>query len=116
MTAAPASAEAPLTTGRGLTPREFEVLHWITEGKRDREIAVIVGISVRTAEHHVASILQKLAVETRTAAARMILELQSSKQSFDCTGARLVAPADPRLQHGYLYPSTEPPGPLTSVP
>ena len=57
-----------------LTPREREALHWITEGKRDCEIARIMGVSLRTAEHHVASVLHKLCVETRTAAARIALE------------------------------------------
>jgi ribose transport system substrate-binding protein len=62
-----------LTTGRrartSLTPREVEVLHWVRQGKRDSEIALILGISTRTAETHVSRILQKLSVETRTAAA-----------------------------------------------
>lgn len=34
---------------RLLTPRQREVLHWMAEGKRDREIGRILGISVRTA-------------------------------------------------------------------
>ena len=58
----------------GLTSREREVLYWITEGKRDREIACIIGVSARTAQNHVANILHKLSVETRTAAARIGLE------------------------------------------
>ena len=58
----------------GLTSREAEVLHWITEGKRDREIACIIGVSVRTAQNHVANILHKFSVETRTAAARVALD------------------------------------------
>jgi DNA-binding CsgD family transcriptional regulator len=58
----------------GLTCREAEVLFWITEGKRDREIACIIGVSARTAQNHVAHILHKLCVETRTAAARIGLE------------------------------------------
>lgn len=57
---------------KGLSPREIEVLKWISRGKRDSEIAVILSISVRTVNHHVASILKKLNVETRTAAAAMI--------------------------------------------
>ena len=56
----------------GLSRREIEVLRWIGRGKRDSEIAVILSISVRTVNHHVASILKKLRVETRTAAAALI--------------------------------------------
>ncbi len=52
-----------------LTPREREVLHWLAEGKRDGEIAVIVQAKERTIKQHVRAILRKLGVETRTAAA-----------------------------------------------
>lgn len=64
---------ASVANGRGdeasLTPREREVLHWIGEGKRDAEVAVILGISRRTVSKHVEHILAKLGCETRTAAA-----------------------------------------------
>ena len=53
----------------GLTPREREVMQWLCEGKRDREIAIILGLSSRTIEKHVGHIFEKLDVETRTAAA-----------------------------------------------
>ncbi|PTY03049.1 hypothetical protein DB346_07290 [Verrucomicrobia bacterium LW23] len=53
---------------RGLTDREIDVLKWMREGKSDREIGIILGISHRTVNHHVASILRKLGVETRVAA------------------------------------------------
>jgi DNA-binding NarL/FixJ family response regulator len=53
----------------GLTPREEEVLHWIHEGKRNGEIAIILKLSKRTVEKHVERILRKLNAETRTSAA-----------------------------------------------
>lgn len=53
----------------GLTPRERQVMQWLTQGKRDREIAIILGLSPRTVEKHVCHIFEKLNVETRTAAA-----------------------------------------------
>lgn len=52
-----------------LSAREAEIHHWLRLGKRDSEIAAILGISRRTVENHVHRILQKLMVETRTAAA-----------------------------------------------
>jgi DNA-binding CsgD family transcriptional regulator len=52
----------------GLTRRESEVLLWIAEGKRDAEIAKILGVSRRTASKHVERILGKLEAETRTGA------------------------------------------------
>ena len=64
-----ATQYAPLEANPPLTARERDVLHWLSEGKRDGEIAVILEIRVRTVEQHVRAILRKLAVETRTAAA-----------------------------------------------
>jgi DNA-binding CsgD family transcriptional regulator len=61
--------------GIGLTTRECEIAYWMSEGKRDREIAMIVRSSHRTINHQVASILAKLQVETRTTAVKRILEL-----------------------------------------
>ena len=57
---------------RGLTAREVEVLHWMAEGKRDGEIALILGIGVRTVHRHASNLFAKLGVETRTAAAAFL--------------------------------------------
>lgn len=51
-----------------LSVRENEVLRWMTEGKRNGEIAVILGISPRTVERHVAAVLEKMQVENRASA------------------------------------------------
>jgi non-specific serine/threonine protein kinase len=55
----------------GLSPREREVIGLLVEGKSDREIAAALSISYRTVTNHVASILAKLGVPTRTAAASL---------------------------------------------
>jgi DNA-binding NarL/FixJ family response regulator len=52
-----------------LTKREREVLRLIVDGKTDREIAQTLSISSGTASRHVANILHKLDVRTRSAAA-----------------------------------------------
>jgi DNA-binding CsgD family transcriptional regulator len=52
----------------GLTPRQSEILTWVAQGKRDSEIAQIIHSSTRTVSNHVYRILQRLGVETRTAA------------------------------------------------
>lgn len=52
-----------------LSPRERDVLHWLVEGKRDGEIAVILGLAPRTVTTHVERVLAKLGVKNRTAAA-----------------------------------------------
>ena len=68
--AAPGSAE--------LTPREAEVLFWISQGKNNHEIGVILGAKTGTVCKHVGHILSKLNVENRTCAAVMALETRHS--------------------------------------
>jgi len=53
----------------GLTPREVEVLVQLARGSTNKQIATSLGITVRTANHHVENIYGKLGVTTRTAAA-----------------------------------------------
>jgi DNA-binding CsgD family transcriptional regulator len=58
-----------------LTRRENEVLKWMVEGKRNPEIAILLGISPRTVEKHVESILKALGAENRACAILRALEL-----------------------------------------
>jgi predicted ATPase/DNA-binding CsgD family transcriptional regulator len=53
-----------------LSKREQDVLALLVDGYTDREIGEALFISVRTVEGHVARLLAKLGVPTRTAAAR----------------------------------------------
>ncbi|MCF7687840.1 MAG: LuxR C-terminal-related transcriptional regulator [Cephaloticoccus sp.] len=62
-----------------LTARESDVLYWITEGKQNREIAMILGISLYTVQKHVANILRKLDVENRHALTVLTLNLAAGK-------------------------------------
>jgi non-specific serine/threonine protein kinase len=55
----------------GLTARELEVLRLLAAGHSDRQIAAALSISPKTAGNHVSSILTKLGVEGRTAAAAL---------------------------------------------
>jgi predicted ATPase/DNA-binding CsgD family transcriptional regulator len=51
-----------------LTPRELEILRLVAAGMTNPDIAAALFLSVRTVENHVAHILAKLGVRTRTAA------------------------------------------------
>lgn len=65
---APTAADPQRLRVLGLSPREAEVLHWMTEGKSNQDVAAILQISPRTVEKHIETIYAKLGVETRTAA------------------------------------------------
>ncbi len=56
-----------------LTPREREVLYWITQGKRDEEIAFLLKSKPRTVNKQVGCILLKLGAENRASAVAMVL-------------------------------------------
>ncbi|MFC3106263.1 response regulator [Salinisphaera aquimarina] len=58
----------------GLTPRQAEVLLWVSRGKTNRDIAEILDMSPRTVNKHLEHIFPKLGVETRAAAANIALQ------------------------------------------
>lgn len=55
----------------GLTRRECEVLLWVCRGKRDAEIAGILGVATKTVSKHVEHILAKLGASNRTVASNV---------------------------------------------
>ena len=59
----------------GLTPREFELLPWLTRGKTTVEIGLILGIRPGTVTKHLDHIYTKLGVNSRTAAVVWFLEI-----------------------------------------
>ena len=58
-----------------LTPREFEVLELLAQGKPNKEIAAELVISERTVKFHISSILAKLGATNRTEAVTLALQL-----------------------------------------
>ena len=59
----------------GLTSREAEVLLWLSQGKSNSEIAIILTAKVRTIAKHLERVFAKLMVENRTAAAHTAMEV-----------------------------------------
>ena len=53
----------------GLTPREAQVLYWVTQGKTNEDVTLILNTSISAVKKHLGSIYDKLGVENRTAAA-----------------------------------------------
>jgi DNA-binding CsgD family transcriptional regulator len=57
-----------LETRLGLTSREAEVLYWLSNGKANRDIAEILGISYCTVDKHLEHLFTKVGVESRSSA------------------------------------------------
>jgi DNA-binding NarL/FixJ family response regulator len=72
--AAPAAAEAGDADLEQLTPREREVLQHIARGYLYKEVALRLGISAKTVEAHVSSVLRKLQLSTRHELSRWAME------------------------------------------
>ncbi|NLV81612.1 MAG: response regulator transcription factor [Synergistaceae bacterium] len=54
---------------REITPREREVLYWLSQGQNNREIAATMILSEKTIKNHITHLLKKLKVADRTKAA-----------------------------------------------
>jgi DNA-binding CsgD family transcriptional regulator len=60
------AALAALKDGRGpLTDRELEVAALVAEGLTNKEVAVRLRLSVRTAENHMLNVMNKLGLDNR---------------------------------------------------
>lgn len=70
------SSAAPLES-LGLTPREAEVLLWVTQGKSNADTASILGTSEATVRKHLEHIYPKLGIESRGAASLIAIETLS---------------------------------------
>ena len=65
----------PTTRGK-ISRREMDVLLQVKDGLRNPEIAANLGLSTKTVENHVRSILQKLGAKNRTEA--VVIALKNS--------------------------------------
>jgi CheY-like chemotaxis protein/DNA-binding CsgD family transcriptional regulator len=62
----------------GLTTREAEILMWISRGKTNKEISLILGGSPRTVNKHLEHVFEKLGVVTRAAAVSIAMQRTSN--------------------------------------
>jgi DNA-binding CsgD family transcriptional regulator len=69
------SSRAPQALPR-LTPRERDVMRWVSEGKTDWATAQILGCKEGTVKKHLQHIYRKLGVDNRTSAANCVRELE----------------------------------------
>ncbi|QKG22521.1 LuxR family transcriptional regulator [Actinomadura verrucosospora] len=104
-TRAPRRTAADPSAPLGLTPREYEVLRLVAEGRSNRDIAEALFISVKTASVHVSNILGKLEVANRgeaAATAHRLALFAGSAGGSAAAGRGSVAGPPPRT------PATEP--------
>jgi DNA-binding CsgD family transcriptional regulator len=71
----------------GISPREAEVLIWISQGKKNSEIAAILNVAERTVLKHCEHLFSKLGVETRTCAMAMAFNAMRQPEGRVCKGA-----------------------------
>ena len=64
----------PSTTPPALTPRQREVLRYIVEGRRMKEIGALLDLSTRTVETHKYEMMQTLGVKTTAELIRYAIE------------------------------------------
>jgi DNA-binding NarL/FixJ family response regulator len=63
---ASSSTASPMELADRLTTREREIVQLVSEGKSTKEVASLLGISVKTAETHRANVMRKLQVHSVT--------------------------------------------------
>ena len=64
----------------GLSPREIELLSWVAQGKSNKDIEIILSISLHTVTKHLEHIYTKLGVNSRTGAAIWYLVIMHQAQ------------------------------------
>jgi transcriptional regulator EpsA len=80
--AALSNQAAPALTRRALSARETEVLHYLREGKRNDEIADLLGISALTVKNHLQRIYKLLEVRNRTEAVARSAALRHTNEQI----------------------------------
>lgn len=66
-----------------LTSREWDCLHLLTEGYRDKDIAALTGTKITTVRYHVENLVQKLNARSRTHAVAIAAQLNWLELPFN---------------------------------
>ena len=66
-------AGGPVTRSSGLTPRERDVLLHVARGLSQRQVAHVLDISIKTVQHHLEGIMDKLDIHDRVELARFAI-------------------------------------------
>jgi len=61
-----------------LTPREHEVMHMVTEGMSNKEIANSLGVSAKTVEAHRARVMEKMQAGSLAELVRMAISVEQA--------------------------------------
>lgn len=72
----PVDAQGHALRRLGLTARQAEVLHWVSRGKSNADVGVILGCSALTVKKHLEAVFHVLGVENRTAAVVVAMDAQ----------------------------------------
>ena len=76
-----ASTPASVQAEFNLSQREAEILHWVSQGKTNVEIALILHISSFTVKNHMQRVFQKLNVTNRAQAVSKLMPLASNAEN-----------------------------------
>jgi FixJ family two-component response regulator len=68
---------------RSLTPREFQVMRLVVEGKSNKKAAQALEISVKTVEVHRANVMEKMGVHSVPELVRLVLQCDSQGSLLD---------------------------------
>jgi len=83
---------AKVFEGAGFAPRESEVSYWLTEGKSNAEIALIMKVQLQTVKGYVATLFNKTGTGNRLALTLHLLDLArvfaSTEQAPHCVPVR----------------------------
>ena len=95
--AAPSPA-SPASEPSSLSPRQWEVLRLLVQGRSNKEIARTLGLAIGTVKIHVAVLFHKLGVTGRTAAAVVGARLLAQQDQ-----SRTSRSGDPTAQTTYPF-------------